>query len=106
MSLNREHKSNDALGSVKEPLIAAAAAAVTQQVEHTVDLDKENMRYLWTPPTLFQDWDEEYEERAAAWWELFVDLVLVAACSNIADGFKEDPTSAGFGLFALQLLVY
>mmetsp|Transcript_7084 Transcript_7084/g.17310 ORF Transcript_7084/g.17310 Transcript_7084/m.17310 type:complete len:80 (+) Transcript_7084:92-331(+) len=60
-------------------------------------------RRLAAKPVLLQDWAEEGGEkathactnssegggRAAQYWELFLDLVLVAAASNVADGFKE-----------------
>ena len=36
-------------------------------------------RRLRGAPVLLQDWDEEVEEGAAQYWELFLDLLLVAA---------------------------
>mmetsp|Transcript_21397 Transcript_21397/g.41955 ORF Transcript_21397/g.41955 Transcript_21397/m.41955 type:complete len:452 (+) Transcript_21397:202-1557(+) len=47
------------------------------------------LRRLWSRPTVAAEWDEEHEERSAQWWELFLDLVIVAAVANVADGLKE-----------------
>jgi low temperature requirement protein LtrA len=52
---------------------------------------------------VWHEWDEEYEERGSGWWELFVDLLLVAACANVADQFKDDSTWTGLAVFVLQL---
>jgi low temperature requirement protein LtrA len=42
---------------------------------------------------LLQDWDRENEEPGEAqYWELFLDLLLVAAASAVAEGLQEDPT--------------
>jgi len=38
------------------------------------------------------DEEEEKDAEASAYWELFLDLVLVAAVAAIADSFKEDPS--------------
>jgi len=46
-------------------------------------------RRLFGSPILLQDWDQEADEGAAQFWELFLDLLLVAAASSIADNFKE-----------------
>ncbi|CAK9077191.1 Hypothetical protein (Fragment), partial [Durusdinium trenchii] len=53
------------------------------------------LRRLWARPGLAAEWDQEYEDRSAAWWELFLDLLFVAAASNVADTFKEDMTLHG-----------
>uniref|UniRef100_A0A0G4FYW1 Uncharacterized protein n=1 Tax=Chromera velia CCMP2878 TaxID=1169474 RepID=A0A0G4FYW1_9ALVE len=63
-------------------------------------------RTLWSPPALYHDWDDEYEEMSSGWWELFTDLLLVVASSNIADLFKEDPDWRGLGRFVLQNLIF
>ena len=52
-------------------------------------------RKLVGAPILLQDWDSEAEEGAAKYWELFLDLLMVAAASAVADGLKEDPTLSG-----------
>ena len=39
------------------------------------------------------------QEKGAEWSELFMDLILVAACSNIADGLKEDLSWDGLYTF-------
>lgn len=49
---------------------------------------------------LLQDWDSENEEGAAKYWELFLDLLMVAAASAIAEGFQEDEQH-GIGNFIL-----
>lgn len=89
------------------------------------------LRPLWRQPIqLNKDNTEEYEERGSTYFELFVDLVLVAAVSNIgaadlllllvqcwrpvsepslfsnaADGFKEEPNYVGFGNFLLLFML-
>ena len=47
-------------------------------------------RRLFGAPVLLQDWDSEAEEGAAQYWELFLDLLLVAAASSLTDDFKEN----------------
>lgn len=56
-------------------------------------------RKLFGAPVLLQDWDREAEEGAAQYWELFLDLLLVAAASALADNFKEDHEFASFALY-------
>ena len=51
---------------------------------------------------MLNDWDTEYAERAAVWWELFVDLLIVAACSNLAEALHE--RTSWFNLFYCFLL--
>jgi low temperature requirement protein LtrA len=60
-----------------------------------------NARYLVGKPVLLQDWDEEAEEGSVQHWELFLDLLLVAAASAIADEFQENLTLHGFLEFAV-----
>lgn len=50
-------------------------------------------RKLFGAPVLLQDWDENVEEGAFQYWELFLDLLLVAAASSITDQFKENLTA-------------
>ena len=57
------------------------------------------VRTLFQKPTLCASADGEYEEKAAEWFELLLDLVLVAACAAIADALKEDLTADGFYTF-------
>jgi len=52
-------------------------------------------RKLIGAPILLQDWDSVAEEGAAQYWELFLDLLLVAAASSIADQFKETLSDEG-----------
>jgi len=61
-------------------------------------------RKLFGAPILLQDWDKEAEEAAAQYWELFLDLLLVAAASSVADQFKEDEDFASFVLYFLILV--
>ena len=63
------------------------------------------MRTFVGKPTLTVSGDE-YEEKAAQWFELFFDLVLVTACSSIADGFKEDLSGDGLYTFLTELPTY
>ena len=53
---------------------------------------------------LLQDWDKEAEEVASQYWCLFLDLLLVAAASSVADQFKEDEDFAGFVVYILILI--
>jgi hypothetical protein len=57
------------------------------------------MRSLFGSPVLLQDWDSEAEEGAAHYFELFLDLLLVAAASSVADQFKQDETFGEFSVF-------
>jgi low temperature requirement protein LtrA len=63
-------------------------------------------RKLIGPPILLQDWDVFAEEGAAKYWELFLDLLMVAAASAVADGLKEDPTSHGLNDFAIVYFLF
>jgi low temperature requirement protein LtrA len=63
-------------------------------------------RKLVGAPILLQDWDSEAEEGAAKYWELFLDLLMVAAASAVADGLKEDPTLLGVRDFLILILLF
>jgi low temperature requirement protein LtrA len=63
-------------------------------------------RKLFGTPSLRQDWGDEPDEGAAKYWELFLDLVMVAAASSVADGFKENPTLQGFGEFCCLYFIF
>jgi low temperature requirement protein LtrA len=63
-------------------------------------------RKLIGGPVLLQDWDSEAEEAAAKYWELFLDLLMVAAASAVADGLKENPTMEGIHEFVLLILFF
>jgi low temperature requirement protein LtrA len=63
-------------------------------------------RKLIGPPVLLQDWDNEAEEGAAKYWELFLDLLMVAAASAVADGLKENPTLQGVNDFIVLYLLF
>lgn len=62
-------------------------------------------RRLFSPPTLWQDWDSEQEAGDVRYWELFMDLVIVAAASSIADGLKEDPSLSGLMEFTSLYMI-
>src|SRR5258708_21067932 len=51
------------------------------------------------PPRLRTDLREE-GERHATWYELYFDLVFVAAVSQLATALSREPTTAGFLRFA------
>lgn len=61
-------------------------------------------RRLFGAPILLQDWDSEAEESAAEYWELFLDLLLVAAASSLADQFKDDQDFWSFALYFFILV--
>lgn len=67
---------------------------------------KSTGRKLVNEPILLQDWDEEGEEQSARYWELFVDLLLVATASVVADGLKEDPTLGGVSAFVCLYFLF
>jgi len=59
-------------------------------------------RSAWLQPPRLRTEDEEEEERErhATWYELFFDLVFVAAVSQLAAALSREPTLAGFARFA------
>eukprot|EP00527_Entomoneis_sp_CCMP2396_P005541 CAMPEP_0198144874 /NCGR_PEP_ID=MMETSP1443-20131203/19115_1 /TAXON_ID=186043 /ORGANISM="Entomoneis sp., Strain CCMP2396" /LENGTH=440 /DNA_ID=CAMNT_0043808357 /DNA_START=44 /DNA_END=1366 /DNA_ORIENTATION=+ len=63
-------------------------------------------RKLIGSPVLLQDWDDDAEEGAAKYWELFLDLLMVAAASAVADGLKENPTWNGFNDFLILYFLF
>ncbi|HEX4563079.1 MAG TPA: low temperature requirement protein A [Solirubrobacteraceae bacterium] len=54
----------------------------------------------WLQPPRLRTLDEEDDERHATWFELFFDLVLVAAVSQLAAALSREPTVDGFLRFA------
>ncbi|KAF0694302.1 Aste57867_14814 [Aphanomyces stellatus] len=64
------------------------------------------MRTFLSQPSLSADWSGDYEEKSAEWFELFLDLVMVAACSNVAEALKEDLSVRGFVYFVFLTTVY
>jgi low temperature requirement protein LtrA len=58
-------------------------------------------RRLVATAVLWQDWDQEVEDIEPGYWELFTDLLMVAAASSIADNFKEQQNWQGFLEFAI-----
>lgn len=61
-------------------------------------------RRLFGVPVLLQDWDDETEEGAFQYWELFLDLLLVAAASSITDQFKDSQELGEFVVFYMIIL--
>ncbi|RHY83072.1 hypothetical protein DYB35_000712 [Aphanomyces astaci] len=64
------------------------------------------MRTFMSHPTLSANWSGEYEEKSAEWFELFLDLIIVAACSNVTEKLKEDLTLSGLAYFVLVTSMY
>lgn len=58
-------------------------------------------RRLYAKADLRQDWEDELEAVSPEYWELFVDLLLVAAASAVADNFQEDQSLRGLYEFFL-----
>jgi low temperature requirement protein LtrA len=52
------------------------------------------------PPRLRTDGEEQAAERHATWYELFFDLVFVAAVAQLATALSREPTASGFLRFA------
>lgn len=63
-------------------------------------------RKVFGAPVLSQDWDSEAEDAGAAYWELFLDLLLVAAATATADGFKEHLSLAGLAEFCVVYYIF
>ena len=59
-------------------------------------------RRLFGQVLLLQDWGEEAADSTPRYWELFTDLLLVAAASSMADGFQSQQN--WFGLLEFVLL--
>ncbi|OQS04501.1 hypothetical protein THRCLA_03273 [Thraustotheca clavata] len=57
-------------------------------------------------PELSADWSGEHDEKSAAWFELFLDLVMVAAFSSVAQKLKIDFTINGYLTFILIATLY
>ncbi|EQC36287.1 hypothetical protein SDRG_06392 [Saprolegnia diclina VS20] len=64
------------------------------------------LRTFRSRPRLSADWSGEYEEKSSEWFELFLDLVLVAACANVAEKLKDEFTLNGFISFTLMTSLY
>jgi hypothetical protein len=63
-------------------------------------------RMFYGPVQLLQDWDQAFTAEGAStqYFELFIDLLLVAAASSIADNFKEHHDLGQF-LLAYTIIV-
>lgn len=64
-----------------------------------------NTRLFYGVPQQAANWTGEYEERGSQWFELFVDLVLVVAWSNITDALYESELGIISSLFMFWLTV-
>jgi len=62
-------------------------------------------RRLFSAPTLWQDWGDDPQHGDAKYWELFTDLLLVAAASSIADTLRNDLSISGVIEFASIYMV-
>jgi len=60
--------------------------------------------FRFEPPRL-RTTGEPDEERHATWFELFFDLVFVAAVSQLGTALAREPTAAGFARFAALFVV-
>ncbi|KAF0687179.1 Aste57867_21035 [Aphanomyces stellatus] len=64
------------------------------------------LRTFSSRPSFSADWNGNYEEKSAQWFELFMDLIMVAACANVADKLKDDLTHDGFLNYLLVFTMY
>ena len=62
-------------------------------------------RKLFAPPRVLQDWDTIPEEMSSKYWELFLDLLLVAASSSVAEVLKSDRSWSGVREFLVLYFV-
>lgn len=87
--------------SAQQHLLAAGEASPTANA--AVEGDDLRHRHLYGVPRFSADFEEEYDERAAQWFELFVDLILVVAWTNVTDGLFESEWRTWQGLFYFWL---
>ncbi|KAF0685781.1 Aste57867_22389 [Aphanomyces stellatus] len=57
-------------------------------------------------PTYSADWKGDYEEKAAEWFELFLDLMMVAVCSNVAHKLEAHLDGHGVANFLFMFSLY
>jgi len=62
-------------------------------------------RRLFSAPTLWQDWGDDPEHGDASYWELFTDLLLVAAASAVADNLRNDLSLSGVAEFVSLYMI-
>jgi low temperature requirement protein LtrA len=67
---------------------------------------KSGLHRLFAPPVLLNSWHRESRERASSGFELFVDLVMVAAASNVAEYFVDVEHQNWTGLGTFLVLFY
>ncbi|KAA8493318.1 hypothetical protein FVE85_8763 [Porphyridium purpureum] len=72
------------------------------------EMSEDGVRLLYAKPRIIVDLDadEEYEEKAAQWWELFLDLMYVAAASNLADALKDELDREGALAYVLMFSIF
>ncbi|KAL7577318.1 hypothetical protein ACA910_002056 [Epithemia clementina (nom. ined.)] len=94
---------------MSHPLSTTQGAAVARSAAHSSSSSTVVGRRLFGGVILLQDWgdrrhheDVENEENGAPrYWELFTDLLLVAAASSMADGFQESQSWWGLWEFVV-----
>ncbi|RHY92542.1 hypothetical protein DYB37_000471 [Aphanomyces astaci] len=64
------------------------------------------LRSLREPPTLSAAWNEDYDQKAAEWFELFLDLMMVAVCSDIARKLQANLDGGGVAHFVVLFCLY
>jgi len=62
-------------------------------------------RRLFSAPTLWQDWGDDPQHGDAKYWELFTDLLLVAAASAVADNLRNNLTLSGVVEFVCLYMI-
>eukprot|EP00039_Didymoeca_costata_P003289 m.66625 g.66625 ORF g.66625 m.66625 type:complete len:456 (+) comp11821_c1_seq1:215-1582(+) len=63
-------------------------------------------RTLPPRPQLFTSWEEEADEHGVSWWELFVDLLLVLACSVLSDHLNDNLDGGGIFHFLVYFSIF
>jgi low temperature requirement protein LtrA len=73
----------------------------TEQQRHQSahEAHQPNHRRLLRPPTFRNSDGHDHDERHATWFELFFDLVFVAAIAQLTSAFLADPNLEGLGRF-------
>jgi low temperature requirement protein LtrA len=86
---------------VDQMRIPFAMNTTEQQDHHFADEGRgPSHRRLLRPPTFRNSDGHERDERHATWFELFFDLVFVAAIAQLTSAFLAEPNLAGLGRFA------
>lgn len=91
-------------GGTNEPLLPVTAAETVSSAPPAAAAPL-RPRLLYGVPQQAADYDEEYDERAAQWFELFVDLILVVAWTNVTDALYDSEHGIVRSLFLFWLSV-